>query len=102
MEKTYYVYILSSKPYGTLYIGITSDLIKRVYQHKNKIIEGFTSKYGVDQLVYFEVGHGAEGAIAREKELKKWRRSWKIKLIESQNPSWKDLTPYCLDSKIKG
>ena len=74
MVKAFYIYILSSRPRGTLYIGITSDLIKRIYQHKHKIIEGFTTKYGVDRLVYFETGFGAEGAILREKELKRWRR----------------------------
>ena len=96
MDKTYYIYILSSKPNGTLYIGVTSDLIKRVYQYKNKIIAGFTSKYNVNQLIYFEQGYGAEGAILREKELKKWQRSWKIALIETENPSWNDLYPQIL------
>ena len=93
MDKIYYVYILSSKPNGTLYIGVTSNLAKRVYQHKNKTIDGFTSKYNVNQLVYFEWGYNVEGAILREKELKRWRRSWKIDLIESQNPFWEDLYP---------
>ena len=93
MDKTYYIYILSNKPNGTLYIGVMSDLVKRVYQHKNKNFAGFTSKYDVNQLVYFEWGYGAEGAILREKELKRWRRSWKITLIERENPSWNDLYP---------
>jgi putative endonuclease len=96
VEKTYYVYILASKPNGTLYIGVTSDLIRRIYEHKNKIVDGFTSKYNVDRLVYFEAGTDAEGAISREKELKRWRRSWKIQLIGSKNPSWKDLYPQLL------
>ena len=96
MKKTYYVYIVSSKPRGTLYIGVTSDLIKRIYQHKHKITEGFTSKYGVDRLVYFEHGSDAEAAILREKELKRWRREWKIALIESGNLAWDDLYPQLL------
>ena len=96
MDKTYYIYILSSKPNGTLYIGVTSDLVKRIYQHKNKNFSGFTSKYNVNQLVYFEWGYGAEGAILREKELKRWQRSWKIALIERENPYWNDLYPQIL------
>ena len=86
------VYILASEYYGTLYIGVTSDLIKRMYQHKNKLIEGFSKQYNVDQLVYYEVGDGMAAAIAREKQLKRWMRRWKIELIESVNPDWRDLT----------
>ena len=97
MDKVYYIYILSSKPNGTLYIGFTSDLTKRIYQHKNKIIDGFTSKYNVNKLVYFEWGYSAEGAILREKELKRWCRSWKIDLIERRNPLWADLQPQIID-----
>lgn len=90
-EKRYYVYILASKRNGTLYIGITSNIIKRVHEHKEKIIKGFTEKYNVNKLVYFEI-HGTPGsAINREKQLKNWRRQWKIELIEKDNPTWRDL-----------
>jgi putative endonuclease len=75
----------------TLYLGVTSDLIKRVYQHKTKAIPGFTSRYGVDRLVWYEVYDDAVSAITREKEIKKWRRAWKIQLIEKMNPEWRDL-----------
>lgn len=92
--KQYYVYILASKPLGTLYIGITNDLARRVYEHQNGIIEGFTKKYGVHQLVYFETTESVEVAIVREKQLKKWNRAWKIRLIEKDNPYWQDLSPY--------
>lgn len=87
----YYVYILASKKNGTLYIGVTSDLIKRVFEHKNDLAEGFTKKYGVHQLVYFEQTSDVNSAITREKQMKKWRREWKIELIEEKNPEWKDL-----------
>jgi putative endonuclease len=89
--KTYFVYILASKINGTLYIGITSNLEKRVWEHKNKIIKGFTEKYGVDKLVYYEQTENVESALTREKQLKKWKREWKIKLIQENNPEWKDL-----------
>jgi putative endonuclease len=89
--KQYYVYILASKRNGTLYIGVTNDLIKRVYEHKNELAKGFTEKYGVHKLVYFEATENIEGAILREKQMKWWHRDWKIKLIEKTNPSWKDL-----------
>ena len=89
--KEYYVYILASKPNGTLYIGVTTDLIKRVYQHKNNILDGFTHKYNVHKLVYYEKTTDIESAIRREKQLKKWRRIWKIELIEKNNPLWEDL-----------
>ncbi len=85
------LYILASKPNGTLYIGVTSNLIKRVWEHKNNRVEGFTQKYGVHQLVYFEFHGDMASAITREKRLKKWNRSWKMHLIEEQNPDWKDL-----------
>jgi putative endonuclease len=85
------VYILASKPNGTLYIGVTSNLIKRVWEHKNNLVEGFTHKYNIHQLVYFEVHGDMAEAITREKRLKKWNRSWKVRLIEEQNPSWTDL-----------
>lgn len=85
------VYILSSKKNGTLYIGVTSDLVKRIWQHKNKEVSGFTEKYDVSGLVYYEVHETMESAIVREKQMKKWKREWKINLIEKQNPEWKDL-----------
>ena len=85
------VYILASKPNGTLYIGVTSDLIQRVWQHKNDFVEGFTKHYGVHSLVWYEVHGSMESAITREKALKKWRRAWKIELIEEDNPKWLDL-----------
>ena len=91
MNRQYYVYVLSSSKNGTLYIGITSDLIKRVYEHKHNLIEGFTNKYNIHALVYFEVSNDINIAIVREKQLKSWNRDWKIKLIEKRNPEWKDL-----------
>ena len=91
MDKQFCVYILASKRNGTLYIGVTSQLATRVWQHKSKVVEGFTTKYGVDKLVYYEAHGSAEAAIVREKQLKKWRRSWKIELIEGLNPDWRDL-----------
>lgn len=90
--KTYYVYILASKRNGTLYIGITNDLMRRVYEHKNKLVKGFTSKYNVNLLVYYEEFNDVNIAIAREKELKGWRRAKKLILIEERNPNWKDLS----------
>ena len=91
MDKQFCVYILASKRNGTLYIGVTSQLATRVWQHKSKVVEGFTTKYGVDKLLYYEAHGSAEAAIIREKQLKKWRRSWKIELIEGLNPDWRDL-----------
>lgn len=88
----YYVYILSSKRNGTLYIGVTNDLKRRVYEHKNGLIDGFTKKYSIKNLVYYEQTNDIHEAILREKRLKKWNRSWKIKLIEEMNPDWKDLS----------
>ena len=85
------VYILASKPKGTLYIGVTSDLVQRVWQHKNDFVEGFTKRYRVHTLVWYEVHGSMESAITREKALKKWRRAWKIELIEDANPVWLDL-----------
>jgi putative endonuclease len=87
----YWVYILASGRHGTLYIGVTNDLIRRMYQHKNKLIKGFTSHHGLDRLVWFEGYNDPTTAIAREKELKKWRREWKINMIEKDNPNWDDL-----------
>lgn len=89
--RTYCVYILASKRNGTLYIGVTNDLVKRVYEHKNNLIEGFTKKYSVHGLVYYEQTEDINSAIQREKTLKKWNRAWKIGLIEKFNPGWKDL-----------
>ncbi len=91
--RSYYVYILASRIGGTLYIGMTNDLIRRVGEHKLKLVESFTEKYGVVKLVYFEVFDDPENAIRREKRLKKWNRAWKIRLIEENNPNWDDLYP---------
>ena len=87
----YCVYILASKRNGTLYIGVTSDLKKRVYKHKTNAVDGFTKQYGVHLLVWYECTEDVEPAITREKQLKKWERSWKLTLIEKENPEWKDL-----------
>jgi putative endonuclease len=84
-------YILASQKYGTLYIGVTSDLVKRVWQHKNDILGGFTETYKVHLLVFFELHTTMKAAIQREKEIKRWKRSWKIHLIEMENPNWRDL-----------
>jgi len=85
------VYILASKPRGTLYIGVTSDLMARLHQHRTNTIPGFTSRYAVHRLVHFEMCDTMETAISREKQLKNWRRQWKINLIDSENPRWDDL-----------
>jgi putative endonuclease len=85
------VYILASRRNGTLYVGVTSDLVKRGWQHKSDFVDGFTKKYSVHNLVYFELLEDMTAAIAREKQLKKWRRAWKVQLIEAQNPQWRDL-----------
>jgi len=87
----YYVYILASRKHGTLYIGVTRDLVRRLYEHKNDVVRGFTSRYSVHLLVWYESYDDPTNAIAREKELKKWRRDWKINLIERDNPNWEDL-----------
>jgi putative endonuclease len=91
MDRRYFVYILASQKHGTLYIGITNDLIRRVYEHKQKVVPGFTRRYGVNKLVYFEIFDDPLSAITREKQLKKWRRDWKVRLIEEANPEWVDL-----------
>ena len=88
---SYYVYLLASRKHGTLYLGVTNDLIRRVYQHKSKALAGFTAKYGVNRLVWYETHDDVIAAISREKEIKKWRRNWKIALIETGNPDWRDL-----------
>ena len=89
--KNYYVYMLVNKRNGTIYTGVTSNLIKRIYEHKNKFVEGFTTKYDVDKLVYYEIYDDPENAILREKRIKKWNRQWKINLIQKDNPLWNDL-----------
>jgi len=89
--KRFYVYILCSKRNGTLYTGITSDLIKRIYEHKNNLVNGFTKRYNVHNLVWYEMHESIESAFNREKQIKKWKRAWKIKMIEQNNPEWKDL-----------
>jgi putative endonuclease len=89
--KQYYVYILASRKYGTLYVGMTSDLIKRIYEHRQNFVEGFTKKYNVHTLVYYEVHNNIPEALIREKQIKKWNRKWKIRLIEEMNSEWKDL-----------
>jgi putative endonuclease len=91
MSRQYHVYILASKPNGTLYIGVTNNIARRVWQHKEALVEGFTKKYSVDRLVYCEAFARPQEAIQREKRLKKWNRAWKVRLIESTNPEWKDL-----------
>ena len=89
--KSYFVYILASERNGTLYVGITDDLPRRIYEHKEGLVEGFTKKYGVKDLVYFEQTSDPLSAITREKQIKKWNRAWKIRLIQKNNPEWKDL-----------
>jgi len=90
---TYYVYILASKPQVTVYISITNDLIRRIHEHLLDAVDGFTKKYGIHHLVYFEASESIEAAILREKQLKKWEVAWKIQLIEGTNPDWHDLFP---------
>jgi putative endonuclease len=91
MAKQPAVYILASKRNGTLYIGVTSDLQKRVWEHKSDLVEGFSKRYAVHSLVYYELHEDMFSAITREKKMKKWNRAWKVELIEKQNPGWKDL-----------
>jgi putative endonuclease len=91
MTKQPAVYMLVSKRNGTLYIGMTSNLQKRAWEHKNNLIEGFTKRYGVHRLVYYELHQDMMSAITREKQMKKWNRAWKVELIEQLNPEWKDL-----------
>ncbi len=88
---TYYVYILASRKDGVTYIGVTNDLVRRIYEHRTKAVPGFTSRYNITRLVRFEIYDDPISAISREKELKKWKRSWKVRLIETQNPEWDDL-----------
>jgi putative endonuclease len=88
---SYYVYILASRKDGAAYIGVTNDLVRRIYEHRTKVVLGFTSRYNITRLVWFEIYDDPISAISREKELKKWKRSWKVQLIEAQNPGWDDL-----------
>jgi putative endonuclease len=96
MSKQPCVYILASDKNGTLYLGVTSDLIKRVWEHKNDVVPGFTNRYGVHELVWYELHDSMESAISREKAIKEWKRQWKLELIERMNPQWKDLYPELL------
>ena len=91
MKKNFFVYMLASKRNGTLYLGVTSDLVKRIYEHKNGLVEGFTKKYNVHDLVWYEINSSSDSAITREKQIKKWNRAWKMELIEKENLGWKDL-----------
>lgn len=93
MEKLSYVYILASSRYGTLYTGVTSDLIRRVWQHREQLAPGFTEKYAINNLVWYEQHTDICAAITREKQIKRWRRHWKVNLIQRTNPSWHDLYP---------
>ncbi len=87
----YYVYIMASQRNGTLYVGVTNDLVRRAYEHKEELVEGFTSRYDVKDLVFFEKHDDSRSAIQREKNIKHWRRAWKLALIERDNPDWRDL-----------
>jgi len=89
--KKYYTYITTNKKYGVLYTGVTSDIIRRIYQHKNKFVSGFSKKYNTDKLIYYEEYIDPKEAILREKRIKRWKRIWKIELIEKDNPDWEDL-----------
>lgn len=91
MEKKFYVYIVTDKPYGTLYTGVTSNLARRIWEHKESLYHGFTKRYGLKLLAYYEVQDTAEAAIIREKQIKKWYRRWKIELVQEINPTWRDL-----------
>lgn len=91
MDKQYYVYILANKRNGTLYTGITNDLVKKVYEHKNNLVEGFTKKYNIHMLVYYESTQNIMSAITKEKQIKAWKRTWKLNLIEKMNPDCNDL-----------
>ncbi len=96
MKKQFCVYILTNKRNGTLYIGVTSNLPQRIQQHKDSQFDGFCKKYNIKQLVYFEQHESAESAITKEKQMKKWNRAWKLKLIEENNPDWEDLYGFIL------
>lgn len=89
----FFVYLLASRPYGTLYVGSTSNLLRRIWEHKTKMVPGFTATYGVDRLVWFEMHESIASARDRERRIKEWKRDWKITLIERENPRWIDLYP---------
>jgi len=93
MPEQSYIYILTNNYNTAFYIGVTSDLIKRIYEHKNKFVDSFTKKYNINKLVYYEISENIESAISREKQLKKWKRQWKVDLIEKNNPNFEDLYP---------
>ncbi len=99
--RQYYVYILSNRRYGVLYVGVTNDLMRRVYEHKKKLVPSFTSSYGVNRLVYVEEYTSIAEARAREHTLKRWRRSWKLKLVDELNPDWLDLSEQELSSLVR-
>ena len=92
MTKQYYVYILTNRSNNVLYIGVTNDLVRRIYEHKNKVVNGFTKKYNLNKLIYFETTTDVRSALEREKQLKNWHRDWKINLISEFNPKWEDLS----------
>ena len=94
--RNYYVYILASDRNGTLYVGVTNDLARRIHEHRNDLVEGFTKRYGVHNLVWYELHNDINEAILREKRIKKWNRKWKLRLIEEVNPNWTDLTEQTL------
>jgi putative endonuclease len=91
MERQFYVYILTNQRYGTLYVGITNDLVRRVWEHRNNLVKGFSQDHGLHRLVWYEVHATAYEAITREKRIKKWHRDWKVNLIQEMNPEWEDL-----------
>ena len=93
MSKQPAVYILAGRKNGTLYVGVTSDLVKRIWEHRNDVVEGFTKRYGVHRLVWYEMHESMDSAIQREKRLKEWKRKWKVQWIENRNPYWEDLYP---------
>jgi len=93
LTKTYFVYLLASGRNGTLYVGVTNDVVRRVWEHKQKVVPGFTKTHDVDRLVWFEVHNSIEAAITREKQIKRWKRDWKIDLFQDSNPRWDDLYP---------
>jgi putative endonuclease len=90
IRMAYYVYLLASRKDGSLYLGVTNDIVRRIYEHRTKAVRSFTSKYNITRLVWFEICDDPISAISREKELKKWKRAWKVELIEAQNPEWGD------------
>lgn len=101
MTENYYIYVITNKPQGTLYIGITHDLIKRMYEHKNKVLKGFSSRYNLTKLVYFEHHTDKWRAADEERKLKNWKRQWKIDLIEKDNPAWNDLYRDIVDPDLR-